>query len=180
MHAAVHRVLVGVVEFQGAVGWLHVPSEAETAGWLEAELSLVRAGRAAFAGAYVDDVLQGVGLWARFAAPVLSRNGQVRKLMTHPAARGSGVGRAVLQALEADARAAAVENLVLDVRGNNHAAMALYESLGWRRYSVLRDFISVGEDRFDQVSYVRELTRPAGARLHGERPDGPGASTRRA
>ena len=49
LHAEVHRLLADVVAAGGSVGWAHVPDEAEAAGWFEAELALVRAGRAAVA-----------------------------------------------------------------------------------------------------------------------------------
>jgi hypothetical protein len=42
-YAAVHRVITAVVALGGAVGWLHVPDERETAEFLDAQLALARA-----------------------------------------------------------------------------------------------------------------------------------------
>lgn len=175
----VHAVVAAVVAQHGAVGWLEVPDADETGRWLEDELRGVREGTAHFAVAKVGGAVVGLGILSVFHPPVLARNGQVRKVMTHPQARGKGVARAVLLALEDEARRIGLENLLLDVRGNNHGAMAIYESLGWLRCGAVPDLIAVGDDRFDQVNYVRVLQRPAGALLHGQRCSGPGASARR-
>jgi ribosomal protein S18 acetylase RimI-like enzyme len=179
VHREVHSVISAVVGQQGAVGWLHVPDAEETAVWLDRELRVVREGVAHFAVARVDGIVSGIGILSVFRPPVLAHNGEVRKLMTHPGARGRGVAKAVLLALESKARQLGLENLVLDVRGNNHGAMAVYESLGWLRCGVVPDFIATGDERFDQVNYVRALDRPAGLVLHGQRIEGPGASERR-
>ncbi|HVE99045.1 MAG TPA: GNAT family N-acetyltransferase [Mycobacteriales bacterium] len=178
LHAEVHRLLRDVVELGGAVGWTHVPTPDETAEWLDRELGLVRARAAALAVVRRSGRVEAVGLWARFRSPVLRHNAEVRKVMVHPAARGFGLGRVVLQSLAERAAQSEVEVLVLDVRGNNHGAQALYASLGWLECGRVPDFIAVGDDRWDQVSFYLELPRPDGVRRHGGRPVGPGASSR--
>jgi hypothetical protein len=71
-----------------------------------------------------------------------------------------------------------VETLTLDVRGNNHAAMALYESLGFEAYGRLPDFVAVGDERWDRVLYRLDLrTADWPLRRHGAQPVGAGAST---
>ncbi len=159
LHAEVHRLLADVVAAGGSVGWAHVPDEAEAAGWFEAELALVRAGRAAVALLRAEDRLAGLAVWARLSSPVVSQNAEVRKVMVHPDLWGRGLGRALMETVTAHAAEAGIETLVLDVRGNNHAAQALYESLGWERYGVLPDFIAVGEDRYDRLLYSLRLRR---------------------
>jgi hypothetical protein len=71
------------------------------------------------------------------------------------------------------------ETLILDVRGNNHGALRLYESFGFQEYGRLPDFIAVGHHRFDRVLLRKELSRPAGVLRHGDRAEGPGASLTR-
>jgi ribosomal protein S18 acetylase RimI-like enzyme len=179
LHAEVHRVLAAVTTLEGAVGWLHVPDEAEAAGWFDAEVRLAAAGRGGVAVVRLHGRVAALGVWARFSAPVVAQNAEVRKVMTHPDARGHGLGRVVVRALEEDARRAGVEVLLLDVRGNNHGAIALYSSLGWQEYGRIPDFIAVGSDRWDRCCFYRELDRPAGLRLRGSEPGGPGSSSRR-
>lgn len=156
-----------------------MPSEAETAAWVDEELCIAAAGRGGFAVVRLGGRVEALGVWARFSAPVVAQNAEVRKVMAHPEARGRGLGRVVLEALEADARSAGVEMLQLDVRGNNHGAMALYESCGWVEYGRLPNFIAVGDARWDRVCFYRELRRPDGVRLLGSSPGGPGSSPRR-
>lgn len=100
--------------------------------------------------------------------------------MTHPSARGLGLARAVVVALTEHARDAGIEVLMLDARGNNHGAHALYESLGWTRCGAVPDFIAVGDERWDRVFFSLRVNTPPGTVLHGGDPVGPGASPRRA
>jgi ribosomal protein S18 acetylase RimI-like enzyme len=81
------------------------------------------------------------------------------------------VGRAVTEALVAAARALGVEQLTLDLRGDNAAALALYASLGFRVYGRLTDFVAVGALRYDKVFCVLDLRTPPGARVPDRRGD---------
>lgn len=176
---AVHRVVTAVVALGGAVGWLHVPDEEETAAFVDEHLARARAGDGALALVSVDGRVEALGTWRRYPDAVIRQNADIRKVMTHPDARGRGLGRTVVTALTEHARAAGIEVLTLDARGNNHAAHALYESLGWERCGRLPDFIAVGAERWDRVLYALRLRTPDGVVLHGAEPVGPGASTRR-
>jgi len=179
-YGAVHRVVAAVMEQAGAVGWLGVPSFAETVGWLDDILAAVAAGQARFAVLARDGRIEALGRWMRYEKPTVAMNAEILQVMVHPAARGGGLARRLVAALVEDARSAGVETLTLDVRGNNHAAMALYESLGFLVYGRLPDFVAVGDDRWDRVLYRRDLRNPeAAARRHGGRPFGAGSSSAR-
>ncbi len=82
-----------------------------------------------------------------------------------PSWRRRGVGRRLLQQLIARADALDVETLTLDVRGDNVGAIALYESVGFRRYGTLTDFVAFGSRRWDKVLMARrwsaEVAMPA-------------------
>ena len=156
----------------GAVGWLEVPPRDEVDAWLDGVLE-----RARLVSAYDGDRLLGCGYWSRLDYSVLVHNAEVRKVMTHPDARGRGVAGAVTQALVDDARAAGVEVLTLDCRGNNSAALRLYTRLGFVVTGRRPDFIAVGDERFDQVLLHLDLRDgPAGLRRHGGRREGPGVT----
>jgi ribosomal protein S18 acetylase RimI-like enzyme len=177
-YAAHHRD--GVVELVqavaaggGAVGWLEVPPPQDVDGWLERLL----AGGARLAVVRDSEQVLGCGSWRRHDAQVLHPMASVNKVMTHPRARGRGVGRRVVEALVADAARAGVELLTLDCRGNNHGAQRLYASLGFVVTGRRPDVIAVGDERFDQVLMHRDLrTGPAGLLRHGSRREGPGVS----
>jgi ribosomal protein S18 acetylase RimI-like enzyme len=176
--AAVHRVVEAVMRLGGAVGWVDVPDRAETAGWLAGIAAEVAAGRSRMALLAVDGRVEALGRWTRYAKPTVAVNAEVLQVMVHPEARGRRLAGRLVGALVEDARAHRVETLTLDVRGNNHAAMALYESLGFQAYGRLPDFVAVGADRWDRVLYRLDLrTADWTGRRHGSHPVGPGAST---
>jgi len=178
LSAEVARVVGAVTAIGGAVGWVQPPSTAEITGWLDSLLTTVRAGRARLAVAHVRGRAEALGYWERLDGAVLEQNAEIRKVMVHPDARGRKLARVVVDALVDTARAAGIETVILDVRGNNPAAMALYERTGFVVYGRLPDFVAVGNERFDRVCYRRDL-RPAGEATlarHGGRPVGPGWS----
>jgi ribosomal protein S18 acetylase RimI-like enzyme len=175
---AVHRVVEAVMREGGAVGWVGVPDRADTAQWLAAIAAEVAAGRTRMALLGVGGRLEALGRWTRYAKETVAVNADVLQVMVHPDARGLGLARRLVGELVADARAHRVETVTLDVRGNNHAAMALYESLGFQVYGRLPDFVAVGDERWDRVLYRLDLRTPDWpVRRHGARPVGPGAST---
>jgi ribosomal protein S18 acetylase RimI-like enzyme len=55
------------------------------------------------------------------------------------------------------AKDAEIEQLTLDLRADKTAALALYESLGFRVYGRLPDFVAVGALRYDKVCCVLDL-----------------------
>jgi ribosomal protein S18 acetylase RimI-like enzyme len=174
---AVHRVVEAVMRLGGAVGWVAVPDRAETADWLAGIAAEVAAGRTRMALLGVDGRVEALGRWTRYAKETVAVNGEVLQVMVHPDARGRRLARRLVAALVEDAREHRVETLTLDVRGNNHAAMALYESLGFEVYGRLPDFVAVGDERWDRVLYRLDLrSSDWPLRRHGARPVGAGAS----
>lgn len=179
LRAQVHWVLHAVVERGGAVGYLNPPTRTQVDAWLDDTLAEVRAGDAALVLAQVRGRVEATGLWRRERAPVFRHSAEVGKVMAHPAARGLGLGRRVVAALVASARAAGLEMLTLGVRGNNHGTIELYEELGFREWGRLPNVIEVGADRYDDVRMMLELERGPGVRLRGSAPGGPGSSPSR-
>jgi ribosomal protein S18 acetylase RimI-like enzyme len=174
---AAHRVVRAVMELGGAVGWVHVPDRTETAEWLTDIAAEVAAGRTRMAVVSAGGRVEALGRWTWYAKPTVGLNAEVLQVMVHPGTRGQGLARLLVGALVADARDRRVETLTLDVRGNNHAAMALYESFGFEVSGRLPDFVAVGDDRWDRVLYRLDLrTADYPVRRHGMRPVGPGAS----
>jgi ribosomal protein S18 acetylase RimI-like enzyme len=176
---AVRRLLHDVVEVGGAVGWAAPPDAAEADRWLGAVMASVAQGDSALALLEVDGVAQALATWRRHPGDVFVHLASLEKVMVHPDARGLGLGRVVTAAVVEDARRTGFELLTLGVRGNNHGAVALYASLGFRVYGVLPNVIAIGDDRWDQVQMVCELERRADLTLHGSAPVGLGASAHR-
>jgi ribosomal protein S18 acetylase RimI-like enzyme len=174
---AAHRVVRAVMQLGGAVGWVQVPDRAETAQWLTEIAAEVAAGRSRMAVVSAGGRVEALGRWSRYAKPTVGVNAEVLQVMVHPGTRGRGLARLLVGALVEDARDRQVETLTLDVRGNNRAAMALYESFGFEVSGRLPDFVAVGDDRWDRVLYRLDLrTADYPVRRHGMRPVGAGAS----
>lgn len=79
-----------------------------------------------------------------------------------PVFRGRGVGRALLDAVIAHARAFAhLRNLKLSVTAPNTAAIALYRSRGFIPYDAEREAICVDGVFYDEEFYALPLSRNA-------------------
>ncbi|MFJ9736990.1 GNAT family N-acetyltransferase [Streptomyces sp. NPDC101166] len=154
-----HRILADLVQGGAALGWVEPPSRDEVAELLGHVLSAARAGDAALRAAYLDRRLVGLGYWLRHARPTHRPHADLEKIAVAPAAQGRGVGRALTAALVADARAAGIEVLTLDARGDNAGALHLYRSLGFAEYGRLPDFVAVGERRYDKVFCMLDFRR---------------------
>jgi len=76
------------------------------------------------------------------------------------AARGRGIGEALIGAVERTARARGSRRLRLEVRQDNAAAVRLYERLGYRRFGAYAGFY---EDGADAWRYEKDLGAKAEA-----------------
>ncbi|WP_042369750.1 GNAT family N-acetyltransferase [Streptacidiphilus neutrinimicus] len=157
--ADAHRLLAGLVAHGAALGWVEPPSSEEVGRLLAEVVAGVRAGDASLRVAFLDDRLVGLGYWTRYARPTHRPHADLEKVAVDPAAQGRGVGRALVAALVDDARAAGVEVLTLDARGDNANALHLYRSVGFTEYGRLPDFVAVGELRYDKVFCMVDLRR---------------------
>ncbi len=84
-----------------------------------------------------------------------------------PWARGMGLARGLLRAVEKSARAAGFEQLDLDVRATQDAAIALYEESGFVRWATKEKYARVNGHYVAGHYYSKELGKPA--RSNGRR-----------
>ena len=152
-----HDLLAGLVAAGAALGWVDPPTLTEVSALMSDVAAAARAGDAAIRGAFVDGRLVGLGYWRRFARPTHRPHADLEKLAVAPAAQRRGIGRSVTEALIADARAARIEVLTLDLRGDNGTARSLYDSLGFTEYGRLARFVAVGDRRYDKVFLALDL-----------------------
>jgi GNAT superfamily N-acetyltransferase len=87
----------------------------------------VSAGRGVFFVAYRDGSPVGCGALRRLDAGTA----ELKRMYVAPLARGSGLGRRLVDALEAEARALGVRRLVLETGVRQAAALALYRATGF-------------------------------------------------
>ncbi|OAS22256.1 GNAT family N-acetyltransferase [Methylobacterium platani] len=101
-------------------------------------------------GAFRDGALVGAVTLALNEGAKLRHKGDVVAVYIRPAARGLGLGAALLGRLVAEARPR-VEALRLTVEAGNGAALRLYDSLGFRAYGRERRALKIGERYHDEV-----------------------------
>jgi len=91
-------------------------------------------------------------------APNQPHRADVAKLMVHRRARRRGVGRALVDAIEAHARSAGFTLLTLDtVRGDS--AEQLYAAAGWQRVGVIPGYALSPEGRLcDTVVFYKQVS----------------------
>ncbi|GAA2880783.1 hypothetical protein Acy02nite_20630 [Actinoplanes cyaneus] len=103
---------------------------ARTAAWLAAQL---RTGRLRASVAERDG--RGIGFLTSVVMPASLRLGEfwaVRDVFVRPDCRRSGAGRALVEQVLAEARAAGAVRVSLQTEPENTAALALYRSIGFR------------------------------------------------
>ncbi len=81
-----------------------------------------------------------------------SRLARIFSLAVDPGCARQGIGRALLEACEARARARGSTAVRLEVRADNRAAIRLYETAGYRGFETLDDYYEDGAAalRFDK------------------------------
>ena len=130
-------ILVDCVEDGASVGFLPPLSRADALAYWESVAGAAAAGSrvvviACAPGGRADGSVQ-LDLATR--ANGLHR-AEVVRLLVHRRARRQGLGRALMEAIEAEARQRARTTLVLDTREGDPSEV-LYRSLGWQRAGVI-------------------------------------------
>lgn len=176
----VAALIAAAVERREPLGLAGPLSAAEYREYLEELLNSAAVGDAGL-GVVVDShgTVLGTAQWTRSAYRTRRVLAELDRVCVVPPARGLGVGRMLVDLLAADAADHGVEVIGLEVRGNNHGAIALYESCGFRRTGLVPNAVAEDVDRYDIVLMHRELGRPSDVRLVGSRPIGIGASALR-
>ncbi|MGH1563140.1 N-acetyltransferase family protein [Mumia sp. DW29H23] len=175
---SLHALIAQLVEEGAALGWLEPPSRSDVGDLLGDLVHESDLDDACLAIAEASDgSVVGFAYWSRRIGETEQPHADIGRVAVSSAARGGGLGQRLVNELVDYARKAGIEVLTLDVRGNNHAAMALYERLGFKEYGRIPDFVAIGDQRWDNVYFWLDL-RPDehDLTLHGDTPTGPGAS----
>ena len=98
----------------------------------------VSEGRGAFFVAYRGDHPVGCGAVRRTEPGVA----EIKRMYVSPAARGVGVGRQILDALETEARRLGVLRLVLETGPRQPEAIALYTRAGFERVPLFGEYLN--------------------------------------
>ena len=71
---------------------------------------------------------------------VLAGEGEIQRIAVHPSWRRMGVGRKLMEAMEACAAKQGAPDLILEVRAGNEAALGLYQSYGFVQEGLRRGY----------------------------------------
>lgn len=95
--------------------------------------------------------------------PLDAATGELKRMYVAPEARRAGVGAALLDALEAEARARGLTRLQLETGVHQPAARALYERAGYVEVPCAGEYAATSADAGGlSVCYEKLLGRPAG------------------
>lgn len=159
---ALADVLVDCVQGGASVGFM-LPLELERAeGFWAANLDGAARGERTVLVAEDDE---GEVLGTVQLAPATAENqphrGEISKLQVHRRARRRGVGEALMEAIESEARRAGLTLLTLDTASDD--AERLYARLGWQRVGVIPRFALWPEGGFVHTTiFYKDLDAPTG------------------
>ena len=95
-------------------------------------------GDGAFLVAYLDDMAVGCGAVRRLD----EATAEIKRMYVDPTVRGRGIGRALVEALECEARLAGVTRIVLETGTRLAPAIKLYEAMGYARIPLFGEYLS--------------------------------------
>ena len=98
----------------------------------------VAIGDGAFVVAYVDNVAVGCGAVRQLDVTTA----ELKRMYVDPSVRGRGIGRALLEALEGEARVLGVTRIVLETGTRLAPAIHMYEAMGYVRIPLFGEYVS--------------------------------------
>jgi ribosomal protein S18 acetylase RimI-like enzyme len=101
--------------------------------------------------------------------PNARHRAEVMRLMVHTGARRRGIGRALMLAIETEARQRGRTTLVLDTRQGDPSER-LYASLGYRRAGTIPEYARSANGALDPSASYYRILAPADANAPGRTP----------
>jgi len=98
----------------------------------------VAAGDGALLVAYLDDMAVGCGAVRRLDEAAA----EIKRIYVDPSVRGRGIGRALVEALECEARLVGATRIVLETGTRLAPAIKLYEAMGYARIPLFGEYLS--------------------------------------
>lgn len=149
---ALATVLVDAVEGGDSVSFMAGFGNDDAQAFYESLLPEIESGTRVLLAACVDGELVGTVQLVHAWPPNSQHRADVAKLLVHRRARGKGVGRALMERLEEEARADGKTLLVLDTV-SDRAAERLYVRLGWTRLGAVPDYARDPDGSFCDATF---------------------------
>jgi GNAT superfamily N-acetyltransferase len=146
------EVLVDAVEGGDSVSFMAGLRPDEAREFFESLLPELERGTRVLLAAYAEGELVGTVQLVHAWPPNSQHRAEVAKLLVHRRARGRGVGRALMERLEEEARANGKTLLVLDTV-SERAADRLYDRLGWTRLGTVRGYARDPDGSFCDATF---------------------------
>ena len=108
-------------------------------------------------GAFQNSELIGTASFTQLSGQKDSHKGLLRAMYVRPAARRSGAGRQLVQAIIGHARPK-VEQLQLTVVSTNQPALRLYQTFGFRQYGLEKNALKHNNLYSDEILMSLDLT----------------------
>ncbi|MBR1798148.1 MAG: ribosomal protein S18-alanine N-acetyltransferase [Clostridiales bacterium] len=87
-------------------------------------------------------------------AYIITFEAELGNICILPEYRGKGVGRALINGLMERLRSKGAEVVFLEVEAGNETAVGLYESIGFERYNIRKNYYGAG---IDALLYKKEI-----------------------
>ena len=154
---ALADVLHDAVEGGDSVSFMNGFDVGDARAFYESLLPEFERGTRVLLAAYVDGELVGTVQLVHAWPPNSQHRADVAKLVVHRRARGRGVGRALMEQLEREARAEGKTLLILDTVAER-AADRLYDRLGWTKLGTVPDYARDPDGSFcDATFFYKQL-----------------------
>ena len=154
---ALAEVLADCVDGGASVSFMAPFSSGDAVVFFEKLLPEIELGSRILMAAFQDGKLVGTVQVVSAAPPNQPHRADVAKMLVHRSARRQGIARALMTAVEEQARAAGKTLLVLDtVTGD--AAEKLYERMGWTKVGVIPNYALYPDGRWcDTTVFYKQL-----------------------
>lgn len=133
------EILADCVEGGASVGFMQPYTPADAEPYWRSVAEAVEAGVNLLAVAEVDGKIVGTVQVGFASMPNQPHRGDLKKLLVHRSARGKGLARLLMEAIEREAARQGKHLLVLDTATGSDAE-AIYPRLGWEKAGVIPDY----------------------------------------
>ncbi len=149
---ALADVLCDAVDGGDSVSFMDGFGTADARAFYASLLPELEDGTRVLLAAYVDGELVGTVQLVHAWPPNSQHRADVAKLLVHRRVRGRGVGRALMEQLEQEARADGKSLLILDTAAER-AADRLYDRLGWTRLGTVPGYARDPDGSFCDATF---------------------------